>query len=120
MYLLRSDSPDMKTKKRDRNTLPRFAEIVTRNLALKHCRRMFRLQSCFWINILFCIVNGCWTFTKAGGNQLYFAVIRSNIAGCINAWDVCFHFRIDDDAVLFNLQSPILNWPQRRDKAIVT
>src|SRR5690606_41999822 len=42
-----------------------------------------------------------------------------DIADCVNARYVRFHFRVDDDAVFFDLQSPIGNRTKFRNESVV-
>ncbi|SIC98898.1 Uncharacterised protein [Mycobacteroides abscessus subsp. abscessus] len=74
---------------------------------------MQRLHPCFRINKGLSIVHCSRRFSETGSNQLHFAVIGANIAGCVNARDICLHFAVDDNIIFFNFQAPLFDRAKR-------
>ena len=85
---------------------------------LKHTRAMHRLKFCVWIEVSFCIVYCCWCFTEAASNEFYFSFICTNVTSSVNARNICFHFRIHENAVFVYL-SPSFYWAKGRNEAVV-
>src|SRR5690606_22922153 len=56
------------------------------------------------------------SFAEAGGDQFHFSGVMDDVAGGINAGNVGFHFRIDQDGPFFNVQAPVLDRAQGGDE----
>lgn len=79
---------------------------------------MHRLKFCVWIEVSFRIVYCCWCFTEAASNEFYFSFICTNVTSSVNARNICFHFRVHENAVFVYL-SPSFNWAKGRNEAVV-
>src|SRR5690606_27025292 len=81
-----------------------------------HAGTVAGLKPRFGIDVLLGVVDGGGSFAEAGGDQFHFSGVMGDVAGGINAGNVGFHFRIDQDGPFFNVQAPVLDRAQGGDE----